>query len=623
MFQQLLVAIDGSESSVMAADAAIELATLLQARLDILSVEETPPRYVATHEESRREHSASVAYFGKLQASIRQHAEQRGVQTRCTILGGHEGQVILEYIKEQHCDLLVLGYQGHSGVWGAFLGSTADKLVSHTPCSVLVIRPTTSRFLFKRLLVALDGSPLSWQAFQIGLQMAKLLDGNLQTISVIEGPQAPPIRETSPVPVGTASSERHWDWATYFQQVQARATAQAHLAGLTVETIRREGHASGMLTAAARERKSDVLILGATGHEHPWSSTTGGTARKVANEVPCAVLLVRPFASQSRVGDLMSTEVATVLPHTPLSTVVDQLIERGTKLLVVVDDEQRVLGVITLGHLLTQNNTFRRLDLRLAASTEHLGEYVRQFFTTEKTAGEVMNRHALVVKDDTTIEAAAQWMISQQVTRMPVVNADEKLVGLLDQANLLRYYTYLPEASDGVAVGEDGQQGIQPQTVGEAVLSQVPLVALETPLFEVLHQMQEMPLRRVIVVDDEGRAVGVIADRDILASRGLRTQQNPIVALAGRFSLSIPEELFRRRSSSGPLTAQQVMRPRLFAVTPATLIAEAVHLMLTHQIKRLVVVDEVGKPLGLVDRQQLLRSLVEGGARPESDERQE
>ena len=150
-----------------------------------------------------------------------------------------------------------------------------------------------------------------------------------------------------------------------------------------------------------------------------------------------------------------------------------------------------------------------------------------------------------------------------------------------------------------------------------AVLSQVPLVALETPLFEVLHQVQEMPLRRVIVVDDEGRAVGVIADRDILASRGLRTQQNPIVALAGRFSLSIPEELFRRRSSSGPLTAQQVMRSRLFAVTPATLITEAVHLMLTHQIKRLVVVDEVGKPLGLVDRQQLLRSLVEGGARPE------
>jgi len=50
-----------------------------------------------------------------------------------------------------------------------------------------------------------------------------------------------------------------------------------------------------------------------------------------------------------------------------------------------------------------------------------------------------------------------------------------------------------------------------------------------------------------------------------------------------------------------------------YAVAPAAPVAEAVRLMLAHQIKRLVVVDEKGKPLGFVDRQQLLRSLIEGG----------
>ena len=79
-------------------------------------------------------------------------------------------------------------------------------------------------------------------------------------------------------------------------------------------------------------------------------------------------------------------------------------------------------------------------------------------------------------------------------------------------------------------------------------------------------------------------------------------------------SCNIPEDLFRGRLSQGPLTAEQMMRPYLFAVTPATLVTEAVRIMLAHQIKRLVVVDEAGKPLGLVDRQQLLRSLAEGGA---------
>ncbi len=152
--------------------------------------------------------------------------------------------------------------------------------------------------------------------------------------------------------------------------------------------------------------------------------------------------------------------------------------------------------------------------------------------------------------------------------------------------------------------------------MGEAVLAQVPLVASGTPFPEVLRRVQETPLRRVIVVNSDGKALGVIGDRDLLVSQGLVSRRNPILALAGRLSLTIPEDLFRRRPSQGPLTAQQMMRPHLFAVTPATPVAEAVRTMLAHQIKRLVVVDEQGKPLGLVDRQQLLRSLVEGGTLP-------
>ena len=78
--------------------------------------------------------------------------------------------------------------------------------------------------------------------------------------------------------------------------------------------------------------------------------------------------------------------------------------------------------------------------------------------------------------------------------------------------------------------------------VGEAQLSQVPLVALGTPLPEVLHQVQETPLRRVIVIDSDGKAVGVIDDLDILASRGLAARRNPILALAGRFSVFVPTD---------------------------------------------------------------------------------
>jgi CBS domain-containing protein len=460
MFQRILVVIDGSESSLQAADVAIEVATVLQAKLDILSIEETSPGNMPTHQESIASHLETLDYFNHLQTSVRLRAERVGIQTRSAVLSGSEGQVILDYSKEQHCDL---------------------------------------------------------------------------------------------------------------------------------------------------------ILLGATGHEHFWPPTPSRTAHKVANEATCSVMLVPPSALRLPVRHIMATEVVRVTPRTPLAEVVSHLIEGSVKLLPVVNNEQRVLGVITLGYLLSHNDAFRRLDLQQITSTQHMGQYVRGLFTGEKTARDVMNRHPLVVKDEDMIEAAAQKMISQHITRAPVVNAKGKLVGMLDQANLLHYYTDLPRNPQAIPTGESVQLVGHPQTVGGIPLSQVPILALGTPLTEVLQQVQETPLRRVIVVDSEGKAMGVIADSDILASRGLATRHNPIMALAGRLSLVIPEELFRRRSSTGPLIAREVMRPRLYAVTPATPVAEAIRLMLAHQIKRLVVVDESGKPLGLVERQPLLRSFIEGG----------
>jgi nucleotide-binding universal stress UspA family protein len=35
---------------------------------------------------------------------------------------------------------LIIGHRGHSGIWGRLLGTTADKVVDHAPCSVLVVR---------------------------------------------------------------------------------------------------------------------------------------------------------------------------------------------------------------------------------------------------------------------------------------------------------------------------------------------------------------------------------------------------------------------------------------------------------------------------------------------------
>ena len=44
------------------------------------------------------------------------------------------------YAEEVNADLLVIGHSGRSGIWGRVLGTTADKIVDHAHCSVLVVR---------------------------------------------------------------------------------------------------------------------------------------------------------------------------------------------------------------------------------------------------------------------------------------------------------------------------------------------------------------------------------------------------------------------------------------------------------------------------------------------------
>jgi nucleotide-binding universal stress UspA family protein/CBS domain-containing protein len=609
MFQHLLLATDGSERAAAASEVALKLAALLHARLDVLSVEETAPRYVSVAEEYQRERQAAFAYFDRLHRDIQQRANAQQIPTTSAILSGHEVQTILRYASEQGHDLLVIGAQGHSAIWQPFLGSTADKLMNHAPCSMLIVRATPGKLAWKQCLVAFDGSPHSWHALQEGLALAHLLATSVNVISVGEGigdlppPTTGPLGETNVPSAGP-------NWQAYFHAIQERALIQAHHLGVPAQAEVLGGHASSVLVQITQEHPHDVLILGSTGLEHPWSITLGSTARKVANEAACSLLIVRPKLTQRRVRDLMRTDVATVTSQTKLAEVVQRLVDQGTRLLVVVDQARHVLGVITLSTVLAHEHTFQLLDLRQGTDPARLDEALRHLLHTTRSAGEVMNRRPFLLRETATLEEAARWMESRRLTRIPVVDEYRTLIGLLDQADLLRHYLDMPPDHEH-APASTPSLAESVQRVGDATLIPVPVVPAHLPLTDVLATVRATPHRRVIVVDIKGAAMGVIAERDILVACGVTTRQNPLVALAGRFSWTIPQEWILHRAAPGPLVAGQVMRPTLFSVTPTTSLADALRLMLAQQITRLVVVDEQSKPLGLIDRQHVLRALLE------------
>jgi nucleotide-binding universal stress UspA family protein len=139
MYRRIVVGLDGSEGSRRAFEAAVALARMTKAELFLLSVEELP-RYPAAVDEVEDERRSAEQFFQEVQKDAIERGNAAGLVIHHDIRAGHAAQALPHYALELGADLLVIGHSGHSGIWGRLLGTTADKVVEHAPCSVLVVR---------------------------------------------------------------------------------------------------------------------------------------------------------------------------------------------------------------------------------------------------------------------------------------------------------------------------------------------------------------------------------------------------------------------------------------------------------------------------------------------------
>jgi len=82
----------------------------------------------------------SDAYFSGLKNGATADANDAGVKLNVAVIAGHEVGAIVEYIRRGRFDLLIIGFHGHSAIYARVVGTTAQGLMSHAPCSVLVVK---------------------------------------------------------------------------------------------------------------------------------------------------------------------------------------------------------------------------------------------------------------------------------------------------------------------------------------------------------------------------------------------------------------------------------------------------------------------------------------------------
>uniref|UniRef100_A0A7C3A9R4 Universal stress protein n=2 Tax=Thermorudis TaxID=1649508 RepID=A0A7C3A9R4_9BACT len=139
LFRKILVGFDGSKGSWEALRRALALAAPFSAEVWALSVIEIP-HWTAAVAEVDEQRALLEERYRQLHDEARQVAAQKGISFHTLVKVGHSAQTLVSTARAGEFDLLVIGHSGHSGVWGTFLGTTADKVVRHAPCTVMVVR---------------------------------------------------------------------------------------------------------------------------------------------------------------------------------------------------------------------------------------------------------------------------------------------------------------------------------------------------------------------------------------------------------------------------------------------------------------------------------------------------
>ena len=148
-------------------------------------------------------------------------------------------------------------------------------------------------------------------------------------------------------------------------------------------------------------------------------------------------------------------------------------------------------------------------------------------------AKDVMTHCLVSIAPDAPILDAIARMIGHQVSGMPVVDADGKLVGVVTEGDFLRRAeigTKAPrrrwlELLRGPASGADEYARSHGRTVREVMSPNVITVEKETPLSELVGLMEEHGIKRVPVTE-EGRVVGIVSRADLMSALAERLSES-------------------------------------------------------------------------------------------------
>jgi PAS domain S-box-containing protein len=189
---------------------------------------------------------------------------------------------------------------------------------------------------------------------------------------------------------------------------------------------------------------------------------------------------------------LMREKLVTALPETNYREAFQQMMLAGTRHLVVVDPQNRVLGMVTEGNFL------HSLGL--------------EYFVDLTTIKEVLSRKLITLKPRDSVHAALKIMHQHSISCV-LIQEEQRPVGILTERDVIRLTI---ERTDFY------------HTPLHKVMSH-PVCAVSelTVLSDVVHILRMQKIRRLVIVDDQGRLTGLLTETDLL--KGLQSRYSRLL----------------------------------------------------------------------------------------------
>jgi CBS-domain-containing membrane protein len=450
MIRHILVVMDGSAASAHAFDMALDMAVKNRAMLSALSVIEHLPAYAASVGEVQEALLEAEEFFHDIHRQATAKAQSVGIALESHVGPGHPVQKIIHEARRLGCDLIVLALAGHGSQWGTIGHGAVEKVAEGAHCSVMVVRDKgksvfVSEVMSRDVASVRTDTPITQVTellIQRGVKAVPVLNLGERVVGIITGGD---LLERGGMQLRLSLQQALGD-EVIGQQLKALdasgkvaadiMTAPAECIGVnaTITTAAR-------IMAAKRLKRLPITdpegnLVGIVSRADVLKAMAGVTT------TPDAAVAV-PHNGMNHVSDLMLQAVPSVAPEATADEVLSRLLSSPLRRVVVVDGERKPVGVITDGDLLARVTPAARRGLLqvLASALPFLaaGETGSTLdLLKHYSAAEVMSQPALTVREDATLADTVRLMFERRVKRLPVVDAQGRLAGIVDRQSILK-----------------------------------------------------------------------------------------------------------------------------------------------------------------------------------------